>query len=231
MKEILLDLIHNKTFIITLIIALTPFIIKIIGGILTKRTRSQEETINQDIIINAEVSELKHETDASLVFIFKHHNGGHFYDGKPMEKMTMVYLRGDDNINIDTSRYINIPISYFGDMVHHLYTKEKILQPEILTCNRENDLKDHKYRNMMIILGMKSHYALAVYKNVWKINLKWRGFREILFPLTREKILVASIHWCLKKPYSEMKYTEDRITKNIYYGQLYSEKIKTELLK
>lgn len=52
MKEILLDLIHNKTFIITLIIALTPFIIKIIGGILTKRTRSQEETINQDIVIN-----------------------------------------------------------------------------------------------------------------------------------------------------------------------------------
>jgi hypothetical protein len=229
--EAIFELLNSKGFWISTLTVLTPIVIKTLGQFLSSHKKTQRQTINQDNIINHFLAELKHQTDASLVFIFKYHNGGITYDGKPMEKMTMFYLRDSEKIQVDSSRYTGIPIAHWGDMVYYLYNKGNIDQDEILTSNKVEDLKDNRYRSMMLALNAQSHYAVPVFKKVWKIDFTWESWRYIFLPFRRERVLISSIHVCLNKPYNHLHHSEIRTVKAKVGFELISEKIRQELLK
>lgn len=229
--EALYEILRTKAFWISVIGVLTPIIIKTMGQFFSTHKKSQRQTIDQDNVINHLLTELKHQTDAALVFIFKYHNGGITYDGKPMERMTMFYLRDSERINIDSNRYTGIPIAHWGDMVYHLYNKGNIHQNELMRCNKPDDLKDNRYRSMMTALGVEAHYAVPVFKYKIKLDFSWEKWRYIFFPFKRERVLVASIHVCLTKPYEAIYSDIKRIKMAKIDGELISERIRQELLK
>jgi hypothetical protein len=103
-----------------------PIITTIIGSITTlfviqykhKLNRQKEddtcpihECITEDTIVLSKLKEILDDTSADRVSIFSFHNGGHFYSGKSMQKMSMSYEELDNGISSIMMSKQNIPVS------------------------------------------------------------------------------------------------------------------------
>ena len=104
-----------------------PIITTVIGSITTllvihykhKLDRSKrdskecpiESAIAEDTIILSKLKEVLDDISADRICIFSFHNGGHYYSGKSMQKMSMSYEQTDNGISSIQLDKQNIPVS------------------------------------------------------------------------------------------------------------------------
>ena len=69
------------------------------------------ECIVEDTLILSKLKEVLDEIDADRICIFSFHNGGHYYSGKSMQKMSMSYEQTDNGISSIQLEKQNIPVS------------------------------------------------------------------------------------------------------------------------
>jgi hypothetical protein len=69
------------------------------------------ECIVEDTLIMTKLKDVLDEIDADRICIFSFHNGGHYYSGKSMQKMSMSYEQTDNGISSIQLEKQNIPVS------------------------------------------------------------------------------------------------------------------------
>jgi hypothetical protein len=104
-----------------------PIITTVIGSITTilvikykhklDRLKSEEEIcaistcVAEDTIILSKLKEVLDDISADRICIFSFHNGGHYYSGKSMQKMSISYEQTDNGISSVQLEKQNIPVS------------------------------------------------------------------------------------------------------------------------
>ena len=104
-----------------------PIITTVIGSITTllvihykhKLDRSKRDSkdcpigsaIAEDTLILSKLKEVLDDISADRICIFSFHNGGHYYSGKSMQKMSMSYEQTDNGISSIQLDKQNIPVS------------------------------------------------------------------------------------------------------------------------
>ena len=104
-----------------------PIITTVIGSITTllvikykhklSRIKSKDEicaidkAVAEDVIILTKLKDILDDTSADRICIFSFHNGGHYYSGKSMQKMSMSYEQVDNGISSIQLDKQNIPVS------------------------------------------------------------------------------------------------------------------------
>jgi len=211
------EMFHQPDFWAKVIpVLFTGIFVKIIAGFFTKHPKVQKESYAGEKRLGQLMRDLKHQTYASVAFVFTYHNNKWRHDNKPMFKMTMEYPKDSEHIALTESMYNDIPVSTFGDMVPFLYQHGEISQDEIITANNSKDkpdCSDRKYRSMMASLGLQSHYAKAVFINRWKIDpiFNWRKPWYILFPFRKDRVMIASVHWGSHQPAAKLLLCENNM--------------------
>lgn len=108
---------------------LIPIITTLIGSITTlfviwykhklelKKVREEEnecpigQCVAEDTIILSKLKEVLDEISADRICIFSFHNGGNYYSGKSMQKMSISYEQTDNGISSIQLDKQNIPVS------------------------------------------------------------------------------------------------------------------------
>ena len=67
--------------------------------------------IAEDTLIMSKLKDVLDEISADRICIFSFHNGGHYYSGKSMQKMSMSYEQTDNGISSIQLDKQNIPVS------------------------------------------------------------------------------------------------------------------------
>tara|TARA_R110000822_G_scaffold94450_3_gene216612 strand:- start:3247 stop:3867 length:621 start_codon:yes stop_codon:yes gene_type:complete len=69
------------------------------------------ECITEDTLIMSKLKDVLNDISADRICIFSFHNGGHYYSGKSMQKMSMSYEQTDNGISSIQLDKQNIPVS------------------------------------------------------------------------------------------------------------------------
>ena len=69
------------------------------------------ECIIEDTLIMSRLKDILDDISADRICIFSFHNGGHYYSGKSMQKMSMSYEQTDNGISSIQLNKQNIPVS------------------------------------------------------------------------------------------------------------------------
>ncbi len=77
----------------------------------TKTLGKVESCIDEDIAVMQELNEILEDLNADRVAIYSFHNGGDFYSGKSMQKMSISYETVGSGISRNQLKKQNIPIS------------------------------------------------------------------------------------------------------------------------
>lgn len=146
-----------------------PVITTVIGSITTllvirykHRLNQVEEAcpitdcISEDTIVLSKLKEILDDTSADRVSIFSFHNGGIFYSGKSMQKMSMSYEELDNGISSIMMDKQNIPVSACITTLKPLMENGEFYSPDV------KEYPDGLCKYNLLEDGVKSTYLWPI---------------------------------------------------------------------
>jgi hypothetical protein len=147
-----------------------------------------EQAVNEDTEVINRLDELKTEIRADRISIFSFHNGGEYYSGKSMQKLSCSYEVVQPGVSRTQLDMQNIPVSACLTTIQHLMQNKEFHCADIETNYPESACK---YQLMQS--GVKSTYQYAIFD----LNKKAIGILRADFVLDIEE-LTDEAHEALK---------------------------------
>jgi|LakMenEpi03Aug12_release.lakeMendotaPanAssembly.Ray.scaffolds.fasta_scaffold133562_2 hypothetical protein len=150
---------------------------------LDKRAKSQEcvvqRTVNEDTEILDRLDELKSEIGADRISIFSFHNGGEYYSGRSMQKLSCSYEVVQPGIARHQMKMQNVPVSACLTTIKHM-----IEEKEFFCYDVDRDFPESACKSYLIEYGVKSTYQYAIFD----LNRRAIGILRADFIAEKERI-------------------------------------------
>jgi len=150
---------------------------------LDKKAKAREcvvqRTVDEDSEILDRLEELKDEIGADRISIFSFHNGGEYYSGRSMQKLSCSYEVVQPGIARHQMRLQNVPVSACLTTIKHLIERK-----EFLCYDVDKDFPESGCKSYLIEYGVKSTYQYAIFD----LNRRAIGILRADFVLDKEKI-------------------------------------------
>lgn len=166
---------------------------------LDKKSKAREcvvqRTVDEDTIILDRLEELKSEIGADRISIFSFHNGGEYYSGRSMQKLSCSYEVVSNGVARMQLSMQNIPVSACLTTVRNLVDNKEFHCYDVDLNYPESGCKAY-----LIEYGIKSTYQYAIFD----LNRRVIGILRADFVLDKEELSDAS--------YETMKYTAIKLS-------------------
>ncbi len=138
-----------------------------------------DKTVKDDCELIGRLDDLKNEIEADRISIFSFHNGGEYYSGKSMQKLSCSYETVQPGVARTQLDLQNIPVSAcLGTLTHLMENKE-------FHCyDIEANYPESACKYQLINTGVKSTYQYAIFD----LNKKAIGILRADFVLDKEHI-------------------------------------------
>ena len=150
---------------------------------LDKKAKAREcvvqRTVDEDSEIIERLEELKDEIGADRISIFSFHNGGEYYSGRSMQKLSCSYEVVRPGIARHQMRLQHVPVSACLSTIKHLIERK-----EFLCYDVDIDFPESGCKSYLIEYGVKSTYQYAIFD----LNRRAIGILRADFVLDKEKI-------------------------------------------
>ena len=138
-----------------------------------------DRTIKEDTEIIAKLEDVKNEIGADRVSIFSFHNGGEYYSGKSMQKLSCSYEVVTPGVSRTQLDMQNIPVSAC------LTTLQPLMENKEFHCRDvEKNYPESACKYKLLENGVKSTYQYAIFD----LNKKAIGILRADFVLEKEDI-------------------------------------------
>lgn len=160
----------------------------------TKKKCIVEESIKNDSILITKINEILDISGGDRVGIYQFHNGGEYYTGRSMQKLSMTYELSNPGISKIQLERQNIPTSACHP------TLDPLVKNKISSYPNVSDMKDSIYKYYSIESGAKSLYQWTIqdlqdrvigYLQIDFINRK-RTLSDELIEIIKEESLLLS---------------------------------------
>lgn len=108
--------------------------------------------VKEDSIVISKLKETLEETSGDRLCIFSFHNGGYYYSGKSMQKMSMSYEELDNGISSTIMNKQNIPVSAC------ISTLQPLMENGEFLCTDSKQMPEGLCKYHLIEDGVKSAY-------------------------------------------------------------------------
>ena len=166
---------------------------------LDKKAKAREcvvqRTVDEDSEIIERLEELKDEIGADRISIFSFHNGGEYYSGRSMQKLSCSYEVVRPGIARHQMRLQHVPVSACLSTIKHLIERK-----EFLCYDVDRDFPESGCKSYLIEYGVKSTYQYAIFD----LNRRAIGILRADFVLDKEKINT--------KETDALRYTEIKLS-------------------
>lgn len=118
-----------------------------------------KESLENDILIEKKIEEIKEDYKADRVWVAQFHNGGYFYPtGKSIQKFSIVYEIVEKGVTSIQSNFQNIPISLFSKSINQL------LEYDLISVQDYSDdsIQSYGLKYVAEETGCKSGYSFAI---------------------------------------------------------------------
>ena len=112
--------------------------------------------VNEDVELLNKLNEILGDINADRVSIYSFHNGGEFYSGKPMQKMSMSYEVVSSGIARRQIQRQSIPVSACASTLQTLMEKRMWNHPNV------KDYPESLCKSYLMEDGVKSTYQWAI---------------------------------------------------------------------
>ncbi len=148
------------------------------------------KTVEEDIEIITRLEEVRDEINADRISIYSFHNGGEYYSGKSMQKLTCSYEVVQPGVSRTQLLAQNIPVSAC------LGTLQSLMENKEFHCiDVENNYPESGCKYQLLEHGVKSTYQYAIFnlerKAIGVIRADFVGEIKELTP-EQEKVLKYS---------------------------------------
>jgi len=117
-----------------------------------------DRTVKEDTEIITRLEEIKGEVDADRISIFSFHNGGEYYSGKSMQKLSCSYEVVNPGVSRTQLLAQNIPVSAC------LGTLQSLMENKEFHCTDvENNYPESACKYQLLDSGVKSTYQYAIF--------------------------------------------------------------------
>ena len=117
-----------------------------------------DRTVKEDTEIISRLEEIKNEIGADRVSIYSFHNGGEYYSGKSMQKLSCSYEVVSPGVSRTQLLSQNIPVSAC------LGTLQLLMKDKEFHClDVEKDYPESACKHQLIENGVKSTYQYAIF--------------------------------------------------------------------
>jgi hypothetical protein len=138
-----------------------------------------DRTVQEDSEILDRLEEMKNEVKADRISIFSFHNGGEYYSGKSMQKLSCSYEVVQPGVARTQLELQNIPVSAC------LATVQQLIQNKEFHCyDVETHYPESACKHQLIQHGVKSTYQYAIFD----LNRRAIGILRADFVLDKEEI-------------------------------------------
>jgi hypothetical protein len=166
---------------------------------LERKAKSREcvvqRTVDEDSEILDRLDELKNEIGADRISIFSFHNGGEYYSGRSMQKLSCSYEVVRPGIARHQMRLQHIPVSACLTTVRNLVENKEFHCYDVDLLYPESGCKSY-----LIDYGVKSTYQYAIFD----LNRRVIGILRADFVLDKERLSDDG--------YDTMKYTAIKLS-------------------
>lgn len=136
-----------------------------------ERVEKNQKAIIHDIKSGEELkhllSKIQKITEASRVNVWMFHNGGYYYTGEPIQRMTMITETNKDGVEPVKHKFIGIPVRMFGRNLAKLVEKDAFYSQE------RNELA---YNDALSLINSENHViSSALFKLKSSDNKDWVG--------------------------------------------------------
>lgn len=136
-----------------------------------ERGRKNQKAIIHDIKSVEELkqvlSKIQEITEASRVNVWMFHNGGYYYTGEPIQRMTMITEKNKDGVEPVKHKSIGIPVRMFGRNLAKLVEKDTFYSQE------RNELA---YNDALSLINLENQViSSALFKLKSSDNKDWVG--------------------------------------------------------
>ena len=138
-----------------------------------------DQTVQEDTEIITRLDELKDEIKADRISIFSFHNGGEYYSGKSMQKLSCSYEVVQPGVARTQLNMQNIPVSACLTTLRHLMENKEFHCYDVDANYPESACKYQLVEN-----GVKSTYQYAVFD----LNKKAIGILRADYVLDQEEL-------------------------------------------
>tara|TARA_S200002703_G_scaffold54569_2_gene47183 strand:- start:55 stop:654 length:600 start_codon:yes stop_codon:yes gene_type:complete len=116
------------------------------------------QTVKEDVEIISRVEDMIQEVNADRISIFQFHNGGEYYSGKGMQKMTCTYEAVKPGVSRTQMGMQNVPVSAC------YATLEKLIENKEFHCmDVEANYPESACKYGLLENGVKSTYQYAIF--------------------------------------------------------------------
>jgi len=158
-----MDMVELITPIVTAVIGIggTLVAIKYKHRLAQKRLEEEHicpigECISEDVLVIGKLKDVLDETTADRISIYSFHNGGTFYSGKSMQKMSMSYEECDNGISSVMLNKQDIPVSAC------ITTLRPLMENGEFYCVDTNDYPEGLCKYHLKNDGVKSTYKYPI---------------------------------------------------------------------
>lgn len=116
------------------------------------------KTVKEDTEIISRLDEIKEEIDADRISIYSFHNGGEYYSGKSMQKLSCSYEVVKPGVSRTQLTAQNIPVSACLTTLHNLMENK-----EFHCVDVENNYPESACKFQLVENGVKSTYQYAIF--------------------------------------------------------------------
>ena len=153
------------------------------------------DAVEKDTELIGKINDLLDVSGADRACIYQFHNGGEYYTGRSMQKISMTYEAVKPGIShLQISRQ-NIPVSACNATLHPMVKERRLLLPDL-----EKDMEESLCKFYALEAGTKSMYKWTIYDlqkraigyfQVDYVNRKKKLNEEILQDLEMAAIKIA----------------------------------------
>ena len=138
-----------------------------------------DQTVQEDTEIITRLDELKDEIKADRISIFSFHNGGEYYSGKSMQKLSCSYEVVQPGVARTQLNLQNIPVSACLATLQHLMEYK-----EFHCYDVDSNYPESACKYQLVETGVKSTYQYAIFD----LNKNAIGVIRADYVLDRERL-------------------------------------------
>ena len=120
------------------------------------------KTFDTDLRIQEAITELRVELGAQRVYIAKFHNGGEYFDGEAIKKISRTHESCEKSISHEFINYQNVPVTLVPDVMSML---KKSWQTNKVVCGKVEELNDGFLKHHMKRAGVHLFLKYRIVSN------------------------------------------------------------------
>lgn len=146
--------------LITYCVGAGAFVVGVVIAIVSKVKANKKKkngkinplkTFDTDLRIQESITELRVELGAQRVYIAKFHNGGEYFDGGAIKKISRTHESCERSVSHEFINYQNVPVTLVPDVMSLL---KKSWQADEVVCGKVEDLFDGFLKHHMKRAGV-----------------------------------------------------------------------------